>query len=357
MTAAIFQPFYAAIDGNGVPMSGALLYFYKTGTTTPQDTYTDSGLGTPNANPVVADSNGLFPPIYLTSGPDYKAILKTSAGVTVATRDPIEAPISAAAVTLPTLRSYLAGLTLSAAGSSATFGIAAGQCADSTNTVLMTLAAALTKTTSAWSAGSGNGSLDTGTIANSTWYHVYLIQRTDTGTVDALVSTSVSSPTLPSPYTLKRRIGSMKTDGSAQWVAFVQDGDLFQWSTPPHDINNSNNPGTSAVLATLSVPLGLNVQVNVRFILNNLSNVSAVAAVLSDPATSDVTPSVAGAGSNLTDTPSTASASSNVSQAGARYLVRTNTSQQIRYRLNTSSTNISVDAYTVGWIDSRGKNS
>src|SRR6185369_4212416 len=115
MTASLLLPLYVAIDGNGNPMSGALLYFYQTGTTTPQNTYTDSGLGTPNANPVVADSNGLFPPIYLSSGPDYKMILKTSAGVTVATRDPVESPT--AAPTLPTPRSYLAGLTLSAAGS------------------------------------------------------------------------------------------------------------------------------------------------------------------------------------------------------------------------------------------------
>ena len=45
----------------------------------------------------------------------------------------------------------------------------------------MTLAAAISKTTSAWAVGTGNGALDTGTIANSTWYHVYVIERTDTG--------------------------------------------------------------------------------------------------------------------------------------------------------------------------------
>ena len=48
---------------------------------------------------------------------------------------------------------------------------------------LLSLASAYTKTTSAWGVGTGNGSLDTGSIANSTWYHVYLIKRVDTGVV------------------------------------------------------------------------------------------------------------------------------------------------------------------------------
>src|SRR5215831_9378024 len=53
------------------------------------------------------------------------------------------------------LRSYLAGLTLSTAGSSATFSVAAGVAADSTNANMMTLAAAISKTTGAWVVGSG----------------------------------------------------------------------------------------------------------------------------------------------------------------------------------------------------------
>ena len=86
--ANLFLPFFTGVDGNGLSMAGAKIEFYTTGTSTPKATYSDSGLTTPNANPVVADANGLFGPIYLASG-DYKAILKTSAGVTVATRDPV----------------------------------------------------------------------------------------------------------------------------------------------------------------------------------------------------------------------------------------------------------------------------
>lgn len=89
--ARLFQPFFRAIDANGVPMNGALLYFYVTGTSTPKDTYSNPALTAPylNANPVAADSGGLFGPIYLAQDADYKAILKTSAGTTVATFDPL----------------------------------------------------------------------------------------------------------------------------------------------------------------------------------------------------------------------------------------------------------------------------
>ena len=46
-------------------MPGAELYFYVTGTTTPKDTYQDINGTTPHSNPIVALSDGHFPPIFL----------------------------------------------------------------------------------------------------------------------------------------------------------------------------------------------------------------------------------------------------------------------------------------------------
>jgi hypothetical protein len=85
-------PGYVATDGNGTPYAGAKLYFYQTGTTTNQNTYSDSALSSANTNPVVADANGLFGPIYLDPTLTYKAVLKTSADVTIWTRDPLGGP-------------------------------------------------------------------------------------------------------------------------------------------------------------------------------------------------------------------------------------------------------------------------
>ena len=50
---------------------------------------------------------------------------------------------------------YLSGLTLSTPGSSANMTVSAGAAMDSTNVDMMTLASAMTKTTSSWVAGSG----------------------------------------------------------------------------------------------------------------------------------------------------------------------------------------------------------
>src|SRR5438128_12570260 len=56
-------------------------------------------------------------------------------------------------------RGYLAGLTLSTAGSSATMTIGAGQAVESNNASVMVLASGLNKTTSSWAVGSHHGGL------------------------------------------------------------------------------------------------------------------------------------------------------------------------------------------------------
>lgn len=74
-------------DNNGKTLAGGLLYTYLAGTTTPQATYSDVGLTTPNANPIVLDSAGRAT-VFL-SATSYKFVLKTSAGVTIWSQDNI----------------------------------------------------------------------------------------------------------------------------------------------------------------------------------------------------------------------------------------------------------------------------
>lgn len=71
-----------ATDSNGDNLSAAKLYFYLTGTTTPQSVYTTEALDTAHSNPVVADSGGKFAAIYLDPAKTYRAVLKTSDDVT-----------------------------------------------------------------------------------------------------------------------------------------------------------------------------------------------------------------------------------------------------------------------------------
>jgi len=63
------------------------------------------------------------------------------------------------------------------------------------------------------SAGSGANGLDTGSLATSTWYSVWVISKDD-NTTAGLISTSETAPTMPSGYTYKARIGWVKTDGT-----------------------------------------------------------------------------------------------------------------------------------------------
>lgn len=84
----LFTPRFQTEDANGVPYSGAKLYFYQSGTTTPITVYQDSAKATPHANPVVADSAGNFAEIFVDTDP-FKFVLKTSADVTLETVDAI----------------------------------------------------------------------------------------------------------------------------------------------------------------------------------------------------------------------------------------------------------------------------
>lgn len=252
------------------------------------------------------------------------------------------------------LRSYLAGCTLSTAGSSTTMSIAAGQCADSTNSVMINLAA-IAKTTSAWAVGTAQGGLDTGTIATSTWYHFYVIRRPDTGVVDVIFSTNATSPALPTNYTQYRRIGSGKTNGSSQWTSFTQDGDYFRLAASVLDINTTN-PGTAAVTATLgSVPSGVNVKALINIGIHQGTS-GAGAVYVSDLSANDEAPIAASA--TLAAPLGSISWWANTTTVNfmSQIEVRTNTSAQIRYRLSVSGAADVFSIATLGWTDTRGRN-
>lgn len=241
-------------------------------------------------------------------------------------------------------RGYIDGLTMSTAGNSTTMTIAAGQASNSSNLVLMRLAASINKTTASWAEGSGNGGLDTGTIANSTWYYFFLIRRPDTDVVDVVFSTNSASPTLPTNYTQFRYIGAGLTNGSGHWTRFFQYGDRFVWDTPVLDFNGPGS--TTASLLTLSVPRGRKMEVVVTT-SGYSAGVGGNGVYLSDPDASDL---------GVTNT-GIANAWHTADPGSEWMLVRstctTNTSGQVRRRhWNTATMQIT----TFGWTDLRGRN-
>ncbi len=78
----------------GVPLYGATLDFFLSGTNTRQDTFSDAALTTANTNPVEADTAGRFGEIFLSDGVAYKVVLKDQAGATIWTADPVESGTS-----------------------------------------------------------------------------------------------------------------------------------------------------------------------------------------------------------------------------------------------------------------------
>jgi hypothetical protein len=110
--------------------------------------------------------------------------------------------VTPAGLYFPTGHLYGGQVTNNAGSAANKLDIAAATARDSTDTYNMVLSALTAKDiTSAWAVGSSAGFLDTGSVANTTYY-VYLIKRLDTNVVDAIASTSSSSPTLPTNYTV-----------------------------------------------------------------------------------------------------------------------------------------------------------
>lgn len=78
------------VDANGAPMSSGTLTFYTAGTSTPQNTYTDSTGSVANSNPLTLNSRGEpANEIWLSAGVSYKLVLKDSGGSTIWTVDNI----------------------------------------------------------------------------------------------------------------------------------------------------------------------------------------------------------------------------------------------------------------------------
>jgi hypothetical protein len=153
-------------------------------------------------------------------------------------------------VNQPTL--YVNGLNLAWA-SNTTLTVATGQCRDSTNVLDMSLSNAATIN----AAVNGVNGLDTGTLAASTLYWVFLIADLQGfKPTAALLSLSPTAPTLPYGYGAIRRIGRCLTDGSVHILPFTitgtGGGKYVQFNTPISVLSG----GTSSTFAAVNLLIG-----------------------------------------------------------------------------------------------------
>lgn len=243
-------------------------------------------------------------------------------------------------------RAFIFGMVLANDGVSPlnVMDVSAGSCLDSTNTVPIQLAAFTKSTAGAWSVGAGATGMGSGlTVGNNTWYHIFAI--INNGLADVYFDTSVSAANKPTNTTAFRRIGSARTDGSANFLTFTQTGSIFEWITPVLEFSATSS-GASAVTRTLArVPTG----VVVTALLNvSVQSTGGEAYYLSPLYSTDLAPS-------LTIAPA-ASFSLPASSSGAGQMqIVTNTSAQIRSRQVNGAAADVLTVVTRGWVDNRGQ--
>lgn len=254
----------------------------------------------------------------------------------------VTAAISAQGLWAP--RGYIDGMVCSNDGvtPNTKLDVAIGLCRDDTDAMCIRFTAS--KTIDCTTTGAGG--LDTGALAASTWYYVFAIGKRDGSAQAGLASTSSSSPTMPSGYVYKRRIGAFKTDASSHILAFSQVGDRFYWAAPFVDVNVSNL-GTARTLYTLTVPPISGIQ---AFVYGNVVNSSAALVWLGNPAETDAAPSATLSPGFFSYT----GVAVGISIPFGGLIVDVNSSAQIAARSDTASTTLRL--YTQGWIDQRGKN-
>lgn len=235
---------------------------------------------------------------------------------------------------------HINGLTTGNNGTDADhdIDIATGEAAsDDSAPLIMRIASAITKRIDAsWAVGTGNGGLDgtessAGTPDADTWYYLWLIMRSDTGVVDALYSESSSSPTMPTNYDHKRLIGAVKTDGSANILAYQQIGDFFLYSVPIRDVNVTNL-STAVVDYDTSAPpvVGVMIDFNVQ-----MARAAGVANVhLASGLTPDA--SVTSGRANLVSPAGGA-------WIGGKFTLHVNGSGRIKAISDAASTNLTID--------------
>lgn len=171
-------------------------------------------------------------------------------------------------VNLPNL--YLNGLLLSndATTPNTKLDVAAGICRDSNNLIDINLGNYLNQsgigTANAATiinfAVNGINGLDTGAIAASTIYYIFVIADSSNKNVPgALASLSASAPTLPFGYDSIRLIGCCKTDGSSHILVYYASGSAevkyFQWDAPI--AVTVTDSGTSATYSAMDLSVGV----------------------------------------------------------------------------------------------------
>lgn len=280
-----------------------------------------------------------------------EAMLATTAVEARAMTSATLALTPASLASIGVLTGLISGLALANNGSDATNDIdfAAGYAADSTGAEIISCSALTKRLDASWAAGTNQGGLDTGSIANTT-YHCFAIKKDSDGTGDFLFSTSATSPTMPSGYTKFRRVGSI-IRASGAIVAFVQNGDYFAIAPTFEFSGGIGGPASARTNYTLTrVPAGLIVGADLTVTVKDSTPAAETYVGVTWPTQAAFTPSVAQHSSMIA-----AAGAGNPQVGSSRAIVRTNTSAQVAVEIVGSTADHTLYGCTHGWVDARGR--
>lgn len=218
--------------------------------------------------------------------------------------------------------------------SASTVQIASGRCRDSTNASDIINGGTLTADITA----SGANGLDAGAEAASTWYAVHIIDGPAVA-VASLLSLSPTAPTLPAGYTVFRRIGWVRNDGSQNFRPFTCEG---RDRVRRYEYNASTRAALSAVTGSVqntftTLSLAVFIPTTARRGFLELE---------CDSLASDNYAEVQTNGSGLAS--GTAPERVQAPDAGVwtgHVRVTTNATQQIQYRTSSVSTSVTIIVY------------
>ena len=249
---------------------------------------------------------------------------------------------------LITPRGYIFGLRLvnDAGDTTNDIEVQPGEAMAESHDEVMTLAAVTTKQIdAAWTVGDNQGGMNTGSVANDTWYEVHLIKRVDTGVVDVMFTTTANRATLPANYTKQRRIGWVRR-GTATNLQFVQVEDYFTLVTAIND-GATIAVTTTETLQTLTVPPSTIARFRAAIVVNT-TTVGNSGVLFCDPIETSTPDDLTG----LLSLGNLDAAAAAGAQAG-HFEVRVDASSQITYDSEATTGSPTFDISTYGWIDHR----
>lgn len=140
-------------------------------------------------------------------------------------------------------------------GSNTTLTVSSGQIRDNTNAYDIIFSETMTLN----AATTGANGLDTGALANSTWYYLFASADTTKNETPALLlSTSRTAPYLPGNYDVFTLIGMARTDGSANFLKFYTAGSGMEreyfWDASIAVLTSGTATSLTAISLTGAVP-------------------------------------------------------------------------------------------------------